>query len=805
MIKRTALCFIVFLLHMSLLLFSCTGETAVPDSAPSGSANPETAAVDSLETEETTAAEPTESQKTLPVTVSLPDAYDTADLTYECEDGSILYTFGGKTEKDFTAVCDFYTGKDFRVYSSLNQEENRAVTFVGQSVMAHVYWTKYKQELNIVLSDNAADTLPPSVPEVTDGEFPCTVGQIEDTQNFIGMCYVIRLRDGSFLIYDGSFANQASKVLQYIRQNHEGEGKPVIRAWVLTHSHNDHYPVFEAFSNRESLRNQFILEHIIVSPLNDRNYTLDDVEEFYLSTKFWDDAALWEGTKVVFAHTGMKFSFCDLNMEILYAPESTYKYTRETGNFNNTTVVSRLYDDSYSALFLGDISTVGVDFLMNAYSEAYLKSNMCQVSHHGVEGSYILPFYDMVAPQILFYPASFALFDSTDTIYNPQVHKTLETRDYVKEILVHGVGQYTREWGTVFTDDAPVSIPDYEPRTTPVAELKIPDGAPLLSTDKTVYAVGEPIMATAYGNGNDWVGIVPNGETTPLRWWYLQPVRFSLNAWSGKAFDLTALPANTESTDPLIPGEYRVVLVRDGKTLEDTEAVTSIDITITAGDAESPAEEDSGLAPILHIPFDGSAEDIVGQASIRAVGKSAYTEGVDGQAAVVGSSYFALPGFDPGANSFTVMLWAKVSEITGDPALISTKNWESGNNPGFALGINGTENTHANIGDGFGNRVDIKPGLPEDFPDTWVHYTFTVDRTAQTMKVSYNFGEYHTVTIPAELVNAPYEGAGALIIGQDSTGKYTYGSMTCAVDDFMLFDRALTEDELTELSTRYGK
>jgi len=77
MIKRTALCFIVFLLHMSLLLFSCTGETAVPDSAPSGSANPETAAVDSLETEETTAAEPTESQKTLPVTVSLPDAYDT--------------------------------------------------------------------------------------------------------------------------------------------------------------------------------------------------------------------------------------------------------------------------------------------------------------------------------------------------------------------------------------------------------------------------------------------------------------------------------------------------------------------------------------------------------------------------------------------------------------------------------------------------------------------------------------------------------------------------------------------------------
>ena len=40
------------------------------------------------------------------------------------------------------------------------------------------------------------------------------------------------------------------------------------------------------------------------------------------------------------------------------------------------------------------------------------------------------------------------------------------------------------------------------------------------------------------------------------------------------------------------------------------------------------------------------------------------------------------------------------------------------------------------------------------------------------MKVSINFGEFETVSIPAELVNAPYEGLGALVIGQDATGNY---------------------------------
>lgn len=782
---------------MAMSMPACTVKDTSEDTAADTQAD-RTAPETNGETE----TEP-EAAKPLPTEVSLPDAYAAADMEYVCDDGSILYTFNGKTEEDYTAACAYYTDQGFRIYSSIRQGDNPATTFVGQSVMAHVYRTAHKDELNIVLSDTAADTLPPAAPDVTDGEFVCSVTQVQDTQNFIGMGYVIQLKDGSFIIYDGSYANQASKILGTVRRLHKGEGKPIIRAWLLTHSHNDHYPAFEFIANKKSYRDQLIVEHVIVSPLNDANFSLNDIEEFYLSTKFYEDASLL-GAKVVFAHTGMNFTFCNLDMEILYAPESVYKYSGDKGNFNSTSIVSRLYGENYSALFTGDVSNTGVDFIMNAYADGdYLQSDMCQVSHHGVEGSYILPLYDEVKAPILFYPASYALYDSMDVIYSPDVHLALETREYVKEILIHGCGQYTRAWGTAFDADAPISIPDYVPnaRNNTEDDLIIPEGAALLATDKTTYAQGEPIMVTAYGNGTDWVGIARKGETAPLRWWYLVPTIEHLHAAYGKAFDAAHLPANQNGTVALTPGEYVMILVEDGKAMSDGEFAATVEITVTDAVYDQPT--DSGLTPSVHVTFDGNAEDATGNTAVTAVGNVTYTEGYKGQGAVLGVSYVSIPTFDPGADSFTVAVWAKVESITGDPALFATKDWGSGGNPGFALGINENSNVHANIGDGKGHRVDIKPDLPSDAIGNWVHYTLVIDRTARQMKVSYNFGEFHTVAIPAELVNAPYEGLGALVVGQDGTGHYGNGSMTCVADELMVFDRALTEEDLAALAEQY--
>jgi hypothetical protein len=73
------------------------------------------------------------------------------------------------------------------------------------------------------------------------------------------------------------------------------------------------------------------------------------------------------------------------------------------------------------------------------------------------------------------------------------------------------------------------------------------------------------------------------------------------------------------------------------------------------------------------------------------------------------------------------------------------------------------------------------------------------------MKVSINFGEFTTTAIPASLFGAPYEGEGALFIGQDATGNYQHGKMTVTVDEFMVFDHALNSEDLSKLAESYGK
>ena len=450
--KHTALRFLIaslLILAMALPLFACDkgnapDETTLPSADGSETPAPDTEAPTEAETE-----------APLPTEVSLPEAYQTADIVYPCNDGSTLYTYAGKTAEDFAAVCAHYKGLGFKVYSDTVKAENTATTFVGDGPMAHIYWHKAKGELNIVLSDTAAATLPPMTPEVTDGEYECTVMQMKDSTNVNGMCYVIQLKDGSYIVYDGSYATQARKMVTYMEENYKGEGKPTVRAWVLTHSHGDHYPTFQTVTRR--MDDAINVEYIVYSPLREEDYEMNDEEIYFSTEKFQNDAAELDGAKLVYAHTGMEFTFCNLKMEVLMTPETLFKGGEPKGNFNNTSVVTRLYDESYKALFLGDIAVKGSDYMHAIYGD-YLKSDMCQVSHHGVE-DVPLSFYETVKASILYYPCNIWLYDQTERHYDVRV--ALEERDYTKEILIAGCGQYTRAWGTTFEADAPLVIPDH--------------------------------------------------------------------------------------------------------------------------------------------------------------------------------------------------------------------------------------------------------------------------------------------------------------------------------------------------------
>ena len=385
-----------------------------------------------------------------------------ADLSYICKDGSVVYTYYNAPIEDYTLLCSRYERRGYELYSTAVMGDTLSSTYVQDGAMAHVYWHFESKELNLVLSDDAGATLPHVTPPESEGEaVPCTVTQMMDDQNGIGMGYVVQLTDGSYILYDGSFASQAERIEQFLLENYRGEGKPIVRAWVLTHSHLDHFEAFKTFAQRAKEGEvPFTVEYIIAAPMNDDAYPLSAEDgTAYLSTDFFTDAAAFTGAQVVFAHTGMNFNFGNLRMEVLYSPESLYKYSGEMGYFNNTRLVTRLYDENYSALFLADIGHTGTNYLIRHYSD-YLQSDMCQVSHHGME-DVPLSFYEVVQAPLLFYPCDQSVYDQYGE--NGHVRRGLQGKFYTKEILIAGLGQYTRPWGTTFAYDAPLSMPDYVP------------------------------------------------------------------------------------------------------------------------------------------------------------------------------------------------------------------------------------------------------------------------------------------------------------------------------------------------------
>ncbi|MBP3665649.1 MAG: alkaline phosphatase family protein [Clostridia bacterium] len=203
-----------------------------------------------------------------------------------------------------------------------------------------------------------------------------------------------------------------------------------------------------------------------------------------------------------------------------------------------------------------------------------------------------------------------------------------------------------------------------------------------------------------------------------------------------------------------------------------------------------------------YLTFDGSAADACGIATVTEKGTVTYADGFFGQAAVLDKGYVSLADYHPAKDSFTVSMWVKSAGVASDPSLISNKDWGSGTNAGFIFSLRDSQDLKFNLGDGKGNRADKEFMLPNDYRAGWFHVTMVVDREAGVIKLSYDFGAFDSLTLPDNLKDISFDAFDVLNIGQDGTGKYSACAAT--VDEFMLFDGALTEADLAALAAYYG-
>ena len=379
-----------------------------------------------------------------------PDSL-TLTKTYKPDSNALLSSYADYDSDVFHGVCQHYYDAGYELYGQSEINNNLFATFTKGGALAHVYWIEKLCELNIVTDIQGANALPPMDEEVT-GDIPTSVTQLQQkTSQTSGMSYIVQLSDGSFIIYDGGYADTVNEMMNTLKKLNGDKDEIHIRAWLITHSHDDHYSCFSQFANiYKRYKLNVKLDRLLIAPVNDNEARpLEKADSPYLSEIVHTDIKQFEGAQICYVYTGMVFNICNVNLEILLTPDDLFIDGGIT-YFNETSIVSRISSadpegsgETLSMIFLGDAGNEVAKKLM-FYYESELRTDMVQISHHGVENFPLLG-YQTIRASILFYPCNMDLYSGkTGAGRDEVVRIALKSYPYTKEILLRDNEQYKR-------------------------------------------------------------------------------------------------------------------------------------------------------------------------------------------------------------------------------------------------------------------------------------------------------------------------------------------------------------------------
>ena len=327
----------------------------------------------------------------------------------ETGEGCMRYVTENKRKSDFEAVIATFGEQGCSPAQRREIGENLFATFRFDDGDVAVSYFNYNHTLCFVTDRLIGRVAPPLVAQecehltmpklcFLDLQSPEAVKE----GNGLGMVYV--LSDGSFIVYDGGFFDDGEDLIAFLEAHNVRAEKPRIAAWVLTHSHGDHYFAMKRIAARYA--DKITVENFV---LNVRNKVYEHEQyEPYLNEHFETDALPnFKGAKVVRPHTGQVLCYRDACIEILSTQEeilpSHFRW------LNETSIISRLFLGGQSVFMPAD-AELGVDVMIPSIYGDALKSDFIQETHHGFSGgSYTM--YDLVRPKVAFWTCQGATFE----------------------------------------------------------------------------------------------------------------------------------------------------------------------------------------------------------------------------------------------------------------------------------------------------------------------------------------------------------------------------------------------------------
>lgn len=283
--------------------------------------------------------------------------------------------------------------------------------------------------------NNFVDILEAGGDEVS--EVTLTQMTLDYISGSFGMCYIITLKDGSFVIFDGGHVrviNGYPKTYDYVRLytllkelNKRPDGKIVISAWFMTHEHADHFNVFYWFCKQYG--SEVTLKAYCACPCSNAVAYNSVNPEYHTVNGQLTEALEKSGCKrIVTLQSGDEFTLDGIRFEILYTVDDLCP--DRLRYFNDASFVCKMTYEGQSVMWLGDVCTSPSKLLRKRYSEDYLKSDIVNVAHHGYNG--IEPeLYDIIDAKVYLWSLYYKIVEG---FLADQADDSIEYIRYAKRI-----------------------------------------------------------------------------------------------------------------------------------------------------------------------------------------------------------------------------------------------------------------------------------------------------------------------------------------------------------------------------------
>lgn len=379
--------------------------------------------------------------------------------TFDSNDDSLQFLYTGVSSSDFDTYCSQLANAGYTTVTENTIENSKFKTLVNEAkgITLHVSYNDFKYEATYAVQDTwyidyqkciriisaplSSVTLPdaglltpnPSYTKVADS----TITAVGLSDDAIGMSYIIRLEDGSFIIYDGgnnisdTQADEVAdlwKALSALHKDATGadpsESNPIrVAAWIVTHSHGDHFGVCRDFIATYGKSTSFKMDYMIANfpasnalgtARGNNSSDADDMGEPNAVATMQENVT--GGFKYIKAHSGHKYYLANVTIEVLMTYEDHNPATIQAEN--DTCTITRLSVASTSvasgstsaasaaktvtAVFLADAQRYQSRYLCSMYG-SYLRSDIVQLAHHGNIGCEI-PIYEAIYPTIVLWP-----------------------------------------------------------------------------------------------------------------------------------------------------------------------------------------------------------------------------------------------------------------------------------------------------------------------------------------------------------------------------------------------------------------